>query len=454
MKTLFQFITVLFLPALLCPVYLFSQNEEKNENERRGPNGRFTFDIISQIEADHDFTEYKLLSVSNTIFQDDNPKSGFFYYYPAEYSLNWVEARKTDRYDFNINYGTNGQVTLTAVLKPKLSTKDLQLAKKLLRQSMYGIVEDDVRLKELAPMPLAQTPEIDFSNLSQFGVEEANISIRAPSDLTEPILVSFTTNRIDDLMNMFFNDIGLYGDVIIYPNGVDMPQSIRIPFNLKIDDPKTYGRFELSPHHWRKEQWQNQTDFPVVLSYLHLLREEAGGRFRTYTWELGDTEVPEQAGIKFTNMATVPDWLDQDTRVHRMWLDYTIKPCRSCNRRVRNEIDEGSENKTIETIEVTILYPLEYTRAEMIKLKLRSFQADPNTKTKANLETITIRQDGADFQRGPLYIAAGERPEFEYQLQVIMPDGKIHSSRQWTKVQGLDVAIGERQVREQVKGFR
>lgn len=443
---------ILFILMLLCYTTANSQDQD-NENERNGPNGRFTFDIISQVASDHDFTEYKLLSVANTIFRDDNYKSGYFYYYPAEYSLNWVQARKTDRYDFNINYGTNGQVTLTAILKPKLSVKDVRIAEKLLRKSIVGKVPEGTEFKELAVMPMAQTPEIDFSNLSQFGVDEGSISIRAPSDLTEPILISFTTNRIDDLMNMFFNDIGLYGDVVIFPNGQDMPQSIRIPFNLKIDDPKTFGRFELSRRNWRSDGWINDTDYPIILSYLHVLREQSDGSFFIYSWDLGDTEVPEQASVEFTNMETIPTWLDRDFAVQRMWIEYTVKPCRSCDRKIRNDIDEGTEGKSMENIEVTILYPIEYTQAELIKMKIRSFQADPNNKIKANLETITIRSDGSSYTVGPLYIPSGETPEFEYQLQVIMADGKTYSSKYWVKISGLDVAIGESQIKSQIDVF-
>ena len=451
-KHILNFAFCILLLPMCYPV--FAQNSNENELERNGPNGRFTFDITSQIGSDHDFTEDKILSIANTIFQDDNEKSGYFYYYPAEYSLNWVQARKNDRYDFNINYGSNGQVTLTAILKPKLSFKDTKIAEKLLKKSIVGKVPEGTKVNELTIMPMAQTPQIDFSNLSQFGVEESSISIRAPSAMTEPILISFTTNRIDDLMNMFFNDIGLFGDVVIFPNGEDMPASIRIPFNLKIDDPKTYGRFELSRRNWRRELWTNDLDYPVILSYLHILREQKDGNFYINSWSLDNKEIPEKASVKFTNMESVPKWLDADFGVQRMWMEYTIKPCRSCDRIIRNDIDEGTESRSTENIEVTILFPLEFTQAELIKMKIRAFQADPNNKVKANLETITIRNDGANFTVGPLYIPSGGSPEFEYQLQVIMSDGTIHKSEQWQKVDGLDVAIGESQINNQISAFK
>ncbi len=429
-----------------------SNKKEKDEKKRNGPNGTFTYDIISKIGSpDHDFTEYKLLSVANTLYQDDNPKSGYFYYYPAQYSLNWVEARQRDQYDLNVNFGTDNRVTLTAILKPKLSIKDIRIAETLLK----GSVPNDVEVKELAVIPMSRTPEINFSNLGQFGVDEASISIRAPSDLTEPVQISFTTTRIDDLMNMFFNDIGLYGDVVIFPNGVGMPESIRIPFNLKIDDPRTYGRFELLGTNWRskEDRWENKTDYPVILSSLHVLREERNGKFQIYTWGLGDTEVPENSSANFLNINSVPTWLDRDPSVKRMWMDYTVKPCRSCDRKIRDDINEGVEGKSRETIEITILYPIEFTGAELIKLKVRSFQADPNNKEKVDLETLSIRQDGGDYQVGPLYVPIGDKPEFEYQIQVIMPDGTIHKSYQWKKVDGVDLAVGESQIKEQIPHF-
>lgn len=430
--------------------------EAGKNKQRRGPSN-ITFDLNAAMQADLDFTGVKLLSIYNTVYRDANIESGYYYFLPSEYNLSWDEH--TGKYDFNINYGTaeagtRARTTITAILKPALSRKDLRLSKEILKQNIKNKEEASYGITDLAPMPMAQSPKVDFTNLSQFGVSEKDISIRVPSDLNDPIFVSFTTDRVDELMGMFFNDIGLFGDVIIFPDGEGMPSDIRIPFNLKIDSPKTYGKFELFPNRWRKNTWKNPTDYPVILTHLHILRKEGNNTLNIYSWDLGKTEIPEKAQVNFENANSIPSFLDRDRKVERMWMEYSVKPCRSCNIEVQNKIVGGVDRPRVANLEFTVLTPLEFADATLMKIKIRSIQADPNGLTKVNLPTLTIKQDGTTANGGRLFVPKGKDPEFEYYLMLYKEDGTVYKSDNWQKTNEPEVVIGTKQIKNQISALQ
>lgn len=429
-------------------------NLKEPSKERRGP-ANIPFFLTSQIDADREFNAPDVLHVFNTVYRDANLQAGYYYFLPASYNLSWTAG--TGKYDFNAIYSAanangRGETTVTAILKPRTSSHELKFVRELVQGNIKGKPEAPHGVTDLIAMPMAQAPEIAFSNLGQFDVESKDISIRAPSDLMDPIYISFTTSRIDDLMGMFFNNIGLYGDVIIYPAGEGMPASIRIPFNLKIDDPGTFGRFELLAENWRTG-WQNKTDFPVVLTHFNVLRKEPSGNFKIYTWQTGDPEVPEQARVRF-DASRVPAWIDQDAGVVKMWMDYTVKPCVACNGTVKEKIIKGTSGSRVRNIELTVLTPLEFTAAQLLKVRIRSFQADPNGLSKADLPTLTITKDNTTLSGGQIFVPDGASPDFEYMLQVFMPDGTRYESDQWKKASDLDIVIGTSQVKEMISHFK
>ncbi len=429
---------------------------QDNSKERLGPDNNRTYDIISQINSDFDFEEVKILSVNRTLFGDENAESAYYYYFPTEYNLAW--SASTGDYDISINYGIAdgsgmGRTTVTAILKPNFSQKDWRIAKDLLRKNIRNKPEAKHGIVDLIPIPMAQPPEVDFDNLGQFGVDQNHISIRVPSDLSDPILLSFTTDRIDELMSMFFNDVGLYGDVIIYPSGNNMPSSIRIPFNLKLDSPKTFGKFELPSKVWRTKGWQNTTDYPVILSHLHVMKKERDGSMGVYSWSTGEIEIPEKATATFSNGKSLPQWIDTDKNVERVWLEYTVKPCRSCDFKVKDEIIGGLNRTRVANIEFTVLTPLEFSDGHMMKIKIRSFQADPSGKAKVDLPTITVTQDGETVSGGRLYVPDGQDPDFEYFIQIYKEDGTVYKSDSWKKARDLEVVLGTKQIKNLISSL-
>ncbi|MFZ2899974.1 MAG: hypothetical protein WA004_15210 [Saprospiraceae bacterium] len=390
-----------------------------------------------------------MLEVYNTVYRDGNIKSGYYYYLPASYSLRWLPT--TGKYDFEVTYGGEGRVIVTCILWPKLGKNDLDIAREILTQNIKGKPEQSYGIKEFTPIPMAEAPALEFTNLSLFGIPAENVSMRPPSELTGQIKISFTTTRIDELMAMFFNNVGLYGDVIVYPDGEGMPASIRIPFNLKIDSPDTYRKFELQASSWRSKLWQNQTDYPVILTDFHVLKKETSGEYRVYTWKTGDMEVPNGAKVQF-DASLVPAWIDNNTSIKRIWLDYTVKPCNSCNKAVKTKIIESPPPPVrLEKLEFIILTPISFTNASLMMVEVRSFQATPEGNAQLPLPSLTITEDGQTAVRGPLYVR-NNQVDFEYKIKLYMEDGTPFESS-WIRSNSKEVVIGTSQIKQYIPEF-
>lgn len=408
--------------------------------ERYGPSNLHVFDIYTEMDVDVDFQDMKALSINRNVYRDDNINSGYYYYLPNEFNLYW--DAQTAEYGIHVNYGvasggSSGRITVTAILVPDFSKVDWEVAKVLLGKKIKGKPEANVAALDLVSMPFGSAPSISFNNLYQFGVQESDIAMRVPPDLEDPILLSFTTDRIEELMNIFLNDVGLFGDIIIYPAGETMPNEIRIPFNLKIDSPKTFGRFSLQPGIWRDQAWQNKTDFPLFLNYLHVMREENNGQVNVYSWRIGNVEVPEKATVKF-NHSNVPGWVDTNNKVKKMWLEYSVKPCPSCNISVEEKIDKGVSGTKTQPIEITNLNALTETEGAMMKLYIRSIQASSSGKQKQELPVITILEDPATVLSNPLYLSANEKPDYEYKVKIYRSEGEPLES-DWIKSSSLEL---------------
>jgi hypothetical protein len=128
-------------------------------------------------------------------------------------------------------------------------------------------------------------------------------------------------------------------------------------------------------------------------------------------------------------------------------LEYTVKPCRSCDFRVKDEIIGGLNRTRVANIEFTVLTPLSFSGGQMMKIKIRSFQADPSGKAKVDMATITVNQDGQTYSGGRLYVPDGQDPEFEYFIQIYKEDGTVYKSDNWKKTSELEVVLGTKQLK-------
>ncbi|MEZ4824918.1 MAG: hypothetical protein R3C61_01290 [Bacteroidia bacterium] len=433
--------------------------EEDEDKERQGP-ANLPFEILNQIGSDHEFESSNgILNIFRKVYRDANPLSGYYYYLPAEYNLNWKRDRS--EYAFYVTFKAatasgRGEAVVTAELKPNITRKDIDIARELL---MQDIKNDPVAklhpVSNLVSMPLASPPKISFAQIQNYGVNPADIIVRTPTDFLDPIVISWKMERVDDLLLALFNNVGLNGNLTLEPDGEGMP-AIEIPINLKIDDPKTFGKFELEGSSWRTTGWQNTTDYPVMMKNIHVLRlKNVGGTLQSniYTWRMGNAEVPEKATAKF-DASQFPAWLDNDPTIKNMWIEYGVQPCQSCNQAVRDKILGGVSSNQINAIEITTLSPLSFSGAKMMKIRIRSHQADPNGISKVDLPTVTISQDFANAGGGQLFIDQGEKPDYEYLITLYMADGTKYESDNWQKTSDLEIVIGEKQIRDQISHFR
>ncbi len=421
------------------------------DTERKGPSNTTFGEWQRKIKGDYNFDlGYNFVNINRTIFRDANPKSGYFYYLPEGYTLNWsVESG----YAFHVNFlsaGADGRgnVIVTAELKPNITSRDMELAKLLLQQDLA--VETEKTFKDLISMPLASAPKVSFNQ--QFGEAISNVQVNISSDFLRPITISWKMDRVDDLLSGLFNNIGLNGQIIIEPAGENMPSEITIPITLKLDAPETFGRLEPSGN-WRTT-WANPTPYPLTMKYLHVLRMDKynGNKPVVYTWSMDNQNVPEKASVKF-DASSVPVWLETDPTVKKMWFDYQVVPCQSCNTTVKESIVRGTSSRRVNKVDFTLLTPLSATGTAMMKIQVRSFQADPNGLSKVQMPTITVKSDNTSVSPGELIIPEGQGPDFEYMIDLYKEDGTKYSAAQWTRCTSLEVVIGKKQIGELIPEF-
>ncbi len=442
MKYLFCLIAIWWTGAVLTAQNP-AMSQDTTDKERRGPANK-PVSIFEQIESDYDFKNdyFDMLNINGQIYEDENPLSGYYYFFPKEYQLSWSAVTG---YNFGLNYlsaeaGGKGKVVITLKLEPNISNDDKKLAEQLLKNAIKGI--PGKKFTALQSIPLGETSKISFKRLEGI-IDPKDVDIVVPNDLLDPIVLMLTTDRPDDLLTLLYTDIGLRGDLTISPAGT-VPAQV-MPVTIKLDYNKTFGTAELNPLIWRTDGWQNNTSYPVILKNLHVMRMEtrAGKPVPVvYTWEMGSKEITEGNKAKFDG-ALVPNWLDSDKKVKKMWVEYIVKPCDNCNTEVRNSLLNTTVRSEISIVTFEIGDPLEFTGAARMKLKVRSTQLDPNGNQKVERNPpFTITQDGTSLESFQLFVPQGKKPAFEYAVSLVMPDGDIKSSSWVSNLGKTEIGIG------------
>lgn len=423
------------------------------EFQPEGPSSGAPVNLESIIKEEVFGVNKDALGIDTRILRDANSKSGYYYYFPKEYELGW--SRVTGKPDIEVTYqeatgNGAGLATITATLYPKQLPGDVDMARDMLAKKLKNSPGSLPDIHEFTDIPMTQAPVVEFENLAQFGVSAENIGLGAPSRLGDPIKITFTTSQVDILLAMFFNNVGVYGNLVVYTTGYE--NGFTIPLNLKIDDPETYGAFEITGPEWRKN-WRNPTDYPVSIGHLHALRKERNGDYRIYSWEAGGTVVPPGAKVNF-GATSIPAWIEKDSRVRRIWMDYSINDCDACDNAVKAKILESIRQDDVakpERLEFTILTPMAFTEASLIRIKLRSSQASASGNEKTEMESVTVKEDGDILEGGTLYVRNG-KVDFEYKMVVYLEDGTTYESG-WIPSNSKEVVIGSRQIKDNIAEF-
>ena len=427
--------------------------------EREGPKNIATVEWKNFIGSEYAFpSSYPLVNIYYQMFGDANPKSGYYYYLPNSYNLKWSPV---SGYSLFIKFlsstsGNKGEATVTAELTPNISNNDLTMAGELLKANLIGKPGMEyVDVISLVSAPLAGPPKISINQISSFGIDPKDISVTRPSNLAEPITINWKMSNVENLMTALFENVGLSGNLFLQPAGANMPE-ISIPFNLKLNDQNTFGKFELDPETWRSQPWINTTPYPVILKNVHVMKtgSSASKALNVYTWQAGNVEVPPGAQAAF-DASKVPSWIDSNPNIKRIWLDYEVKTCNYCDDKVQNDLIGGAKGTRSRKLTFDVFDPISFSGAKMIKIKIRSVQADPNTRSKTDLPTLTVHADGITLDGGTIFVPEGSDPEFEYYLQLIMPDGTIYESDYWEISKDPDTnIIGQALIKRMIKSFK
>ena len=256
-------------------------------------------------------------------------------------------------------------------------------------------------------------------------------------------------------MKALFSNIGLNGTMTLTPSASDIPAK-NIPVTIKIDDPGTFGTFELEGSTWRGQGWRNPTDYPVILKNLHVLRfRRVSGEIvpQVYTWRFADGNngnmgptIPRKALAKI-DPSQFPSWISTDPSIEKVWIEYGIRNCEPCHEIVKRKIfgvipERGTD------IKVTALTPLKFSGAQILRVEIRSRQADYLGLVKHNFPPKNIQKDLDTYSMGRIYLDPGEKPNLEYFLTLIMPDGTILKSKDWVSMNGIEIVLGEQQLRQ------
>jgi hypothetical protein len=433
-------------------ILLFAQasksttSRDSSDFEPQGPSNR-RIEIYKQIESDYDFKfdYYDLLNVPDRVYEDINPKSGYYYYFPKQYYLEWTPE---GGYNFNINYLSAGKgIVITGKLRPNITQKHLQLIEQLVKNDLKS--EPHKHFKKLQSIPVSNETKLSFSGAWGTLFDAKSLDVKVPSNFLDPINIALKANDAIDVANIcnfLFGDNGVKGEITITPDGRAPAEPINVI--LKMDDKKTFGTIELNPNDWRAKGWKNTMPYPVVVKNLHLMRLENKGTKQVpkiYTWQMGDKEVTEGANVKF-DASSVPSWIDNSDKIEKMWIEYEVKKCKDCDAEIIEQIMRGPPPLMI-PINIEILSPLAFSKAAKMKVQVQSNQLDPSRRTKVVKDPFNVTEDGSTLPKFDLYVTQSKIPQFEYAITLIMADGKVYESG-WQKNNGAStIAIGEEQIK-------
>ncbi|MGI9543435.1 MAG: hypothetical protein ACR2MX_09260, partial [Cyclobacteriaceae bacterium] len=430
-------------------------NGEITSNQPNGPS-KYKLSLWENIRADVDFKFDDISPISLDLYQDVNAKSRNFYFVPGGFNLKWSN---TGGYELKNLYGTAadegqaGAVRMHANLTSGISTQEVAFVKRLLDVIIpKNSLATETSLK---PMPISGAPRVNFSDElgSLYNIAAENVSVNVSSDISKPINVSWSTDSRtrDEMAVALMEHVGINGAMLIAPLGDSLP-TMRIPVNININDPKTFGQLAVDLTKWRSQHWVNPTSYPIQLNYLHVMMISQDRSPYIYSWDLGQQPIPAN-GLVYFDAAKMPKWIDRAPNTLRAWLDYQVLPCDPCDRAAISGTLGGTSSSLSQQISFELFDVVEQTGARLIQINIRSHQADPKGAQKVELANpLRITSDGT-FTAGPLFIGSNQTPDFEYKLSLIMPDGTQHQADNWHRSDQLEVFLGLKSITDQLPTF-
>jgi hypothetical protein len=286
--------------------------------------------------------------------------------------------------------------------------------------------------------------------LTNFGVKSESITINTPTDFLKPIVLSWKMDqRVDDLLGAMMSQIMISGNVEFSPYA-EGDKIISVPVQFKINDPGTFGMMTFENAEAMFNGFQNQMDFPVVLNRVNVLRNTPNGLFSVESVALGNYEVQPHTMFSSFNDAEKTRVLN-GASIGKLWLDYSLQDCPSCNQSVQEKILGGTSSSRVKSINLEVLTAVAYARdslhASYLKFRVKSKQGDPNGKSEIVFPFADIREDDKTLKVAELFVPEGSAIDMEYQAFLILGDGTAVEGP-WVKATEDFITLGIRQVGE------
>jgi hypothetical protein len=400
--------------------------------------------FYEEIYKDYDFSNPREISdiALDQIYPDKNDTSGNYYYKPSAYSLAW---KPDEGFKLNMLYGSgssssDGQVSMSASLASSVSSNEYDFVKKML--AIY--LKSKKKVFNDLQIILPNEPKVNLrDNLSAFNIPSDKFAVSVSSSVYDNIDISWTVKKedADFLITTLGQNKNIGGEMVYKIN--ESTNSYSIPLNLMIADKSTFGRFELLPDQWRKTQWQNITPYSVKLKNMHIVvMNKVGGKVLPciYTWTLNNTVVLSKSKVQFDG-ALVPAWIDDPSKVLRMWMEYEVIPCSECSQEIVDQISSGVSSGRQKSVKFHSMGLLKDYGVTFLKVRVRSKYLDPRGKSTLE-KTITIDHDRQDYEAGPFYSWDDKDISFEYMISFVSDD-KTYGGISWIATKDQQVFINK-----------
>ncbi len=445
-------VTKAFQRQTMVKTFTYGIKKEDKNRGARGPGGQ-RINLLEGLRSDVDIPFDEILTINREVYEDANPASGIYYFLPHSYHLQWDEF---DGHGMRMLYGASadasvaGEVIMATRLDSGITTSEASLARALLdaHRARHGAS----RANELRTLPLDAPPAVSLSGglAHQYDIEADRIIVNAVSDVLGEMDVSWVTDSVtkENLQLALTEDIGINGVVSLDPTS-DVLGNIGLPIQIRLADRGTFGRIS-----WLRETWQNRLPYPVRLKYVHALMIH-GNQPVIYSWSTGSAEVAPGGKVNW-EASKLPQWVARDAK--RLWIDYSIaRECAPCDRQVLDRITSGVTAAAPSDLIFRTLNPLADSGAVEISVRVRSRYFHPKNRELQTKPALVLREDMAEYTMGPIYLAdrqpgevVPDDPLFEYQLELILEDGRPLTSSTWTEVHDLRAIIGTYQVEQQL----
>ena len=434
-------------------------NEEERDRGAKGPSDR-TIDLISVVHADADVPMNQILGIRRELYLDQNPESGVLYYVPRDYNLGWSpnEGFALKMLYAAVADGAPGQVMMALRLAAGVETHENALIHDL-AEAYRKLHDTELKVDIVRPLPVtSQHPIVNLGDSlgAHFDIAADDLVATVFSDVLEEMEVAWTTDEISkqNIELALSRGIGISGD-ITFELESQPPASINVPARIRLADNATFGRIDWE----RSSPWRNSTPYPLQLKRIHALLFEDDTPI-IYSWDLSNHEVPPRARVEW-DAEHIPAWMDNKAR--RMWVEYAVvADCDDCNRQVMSDISYGaSRAASRQEILIAALSPLDDIGAAELAVRLRSRYFDSAGESLSTLAPVIVNNDRFEYSAGLVYLVdrqpgeeRAEDPLFEYQIEVVMPDGSLHEppADRWIKSHRNRIVIGTVQV-EQSLGY-